>query len=52
MKGYSFYQQVNVPVIGGAVLAVLVAICILGGGKKLVKVTGVLVPVDGGMTIN
>ena len=47
MKGYSFYQQVNVPVIGGAVLAVLVAICILGGGKKLVKVTGVLVPVMG-----
>ena len=47
MKGYAFYQQVNVPVIGGAVLAVLVAICILGGAKKLVKVTGVLVPVMG-----
>lgn len=47
MKGYAFYQQVNVPVIGGAILAVLVAICILGGGKKLVKVTGVLVPVMG-----
>ncbi|WP_347559167.1 alanine/glycine:cation symporter family protein [Pseudoflavonifractor sp. AF19-9AC] len=47
MKGYDFYQQVNVPLIGGAILAVLVAICILGGGKKLVKVTGVLVPVMG-----
>ena len=47
MKGYAVYQQVNVPVIGGAVLAVLVAVCILGGGKKLVKITGILVPVMG-----
>ena len=44
---YDFYQQVNVPVIGGALLALLVAVCILGGGKRLVRITGVLVPVMG-----
>ncbi len=32
---------------GGAVLAVLVGICIFGGGKRIVKVTGVMVPVMG-----
>jgi len=32
---------------GGAILAVLVAICIFGGGKRIVKVTGVLVPIMG-----
>ena len=36
-----------VAVIIGAVLAVLFAICILGGGKRLTKVTGVLVPIMG-----
>ena len=57
MKGYGFYnmavvnvmgRQMNlVTVIGGALLAILVAVCILGGGKRLVKITGVLVPVMG-----
>ena len=47
MTAYDFYYQVNVPVIGGAVLALLVAVCILGGGKRLVRITGVLVPVMG-----
>lgn len=57
MKGYAFYQKAMVTimgremnlvtVIGGAILAILVAVCILGGGKRLVKVTGVLVPVMG-----
>ncbi|MGI5963199.1 MAG: alanine/glycine:cation symporter family protein [Lawsonibacter sp.] len=57
MKGYAFYQNAMVTfmgrdinlvtVIGGALLAILVAICILGGGKRLVKITGVLVPVMG-----
>lgn len=50
LSEYSFYgdpETSMVPVICGAVLAVLVAICVLGGGKRIVKVTGVLVPVMG-----
>lgn len=44
--GYSFYNN-SVPMIGGAILAILVAICIFGGGKRIVKVTGVMVPIMG-----
>lgn len=43
---YSFYSD-SLPMIGGALLAILVAICIFGGGKRIVKVTGVLVPIMG-----
>ena len=43
---FSFYNQ-NTATIIGAVLAVLFAVCVLGGGKRLSKVTGVLVPVMG-----
>ena len=55
---YAFYEQAGyvtlggstysvVTLVGGAVLALLVAVCVLGGGKRIVKVTGVLVPVMG-----
>lgn len=51
---YSFYEAAGtigkysvVAVVGGAILAVLVGICIFGGGKRIVKVTGVMVPVMG-----
>lgn len=57
LSSYSFYGQYTValgeksinliPIIGGALLAILVGVCILGGGKRIVKVTGVLVPVMG-----
>lgn len=50
LSGYSFYGDPatsNVPLICGAILAVLVAICVLGGGKRIVKVTSVLVPIMG-----
>lgn len=56
MSSYSFYahtvtlmgrQFALVPVLGGALLAILVGICIMGSGKRIVKVTGVLVPVMG-----
>jgi AGCS family alanine or glycine:cation symporter len=50
MTGYSFYgdpETSKIPMIAGAILAVLVGVCILGGGKRLVKVTGVMVPVMG-----
>lgn len=50
LSGYSFYGDPEtsvVPLICGAVLAILSAVCLLGGGKRIVKVTGVLVPVMG-----
>lgn len=50
LSEYSFYGDPatsKVPLICGAVLAVLVGICVLGGGKRIVKVTGFLVPIMG-----
>lgn len=50
LSQYSFYgdpETSKVPLICGAVLAVLVAVCVLGGGKRIVKVTSFLVPVMG-----
>ena len=50
LSQYSFYGDPatsRVPLICGAVLAVLVAVCALGGGKRIVRVTGFLVPVMG-----
>ena len=44
---FSFYNAKITPIIIGAVLAVLFALCVLGGAKKLVKVTTYLVPVMG-----
>lgn len=45
--GFSFYQSSITPVIIGAILAILFAVCILGGAKRLTNVTGVLVPIMG-----
>ena len=45
-SGFSFYGK-STPIIIGAILAVLFAVCILGGGKRLTSITGVLVPVMG-----
>lgn len=50
LSGYSFYGDPEtslVPVICGSLLAFLVGICVFGGGKRIVKVTGVMVPVMG-----
>ena len=50
LSQYSFYGDPaasKVPLICGAILAVLVAICVLGGGKRIVRVTSFLVPVMG-----
>jgi len=49
-SGYSFYgnpETSKFPLICGAVLAVMVAFCVLGGGKRIVKVTSALVPFMG-----
>ncbi|MBE7035979.1 MAG: alanine:cation symporter family protein [Ruminococcaceae bacterium] len=46
-SSYGFYHSAYTPWIIGGVLALVVAYCLFGGGKRLVKVTGVLVPVMG-----
>ncbi|MBR2011224.1 MAG: alanine:cation symporter family protein [Clostridia bacterium] len=46
-SSYGFYNPQYTPWIIGAVLAVLVGYCLLGGGKRIMKATGVLVPVMG-----
>ena len=46
-SGYAFYDESVTPWIIGVILAVLVAYCLLGGGKRIAKITGVLVPVMG-----
>ena len=45
-SGFSFYGK-STPLMIGAILAVLFAVCILGGAKRLTNITGVLVPVMG-----
>lgn len=44
---YSFYNPSLTPYIIGAVVAVLTAYCILGGGKRIIKITGTVVPFMG-----
>ena len=44
---FSFYNKNSTPYIIGAVLAILFAFSVLGGGKRLAKITEVLVPVMG-----
>ncbi len=46
-SGYAFAGP-SMPIAAGAILAVLAGLCIFGGGKRLTKITGVLVPVMGG----
>ncbi len=44
---YSFYNPQSTPLIIGVVLALLTAWCLFGGAGRIVKVTGLLVPVMG-----
>jgi AGCS family alanine or glycine:cation symporter len=44
---YPFYDKTTTPWIIGAILAVLVGYCIMGGGKRIVKVAVVMVPLMG-----
>ena len=48
---FSFYDASLTPKIIGVVLAVLFAIIVLGGAKRLIRVTEVLVPVMGVMYV-
>lgn len=44
---YSFYDPSTTPYIVGGILAVIVGWCLFGGGKRIIKITGILVPVMG-----
>ena len=44
---YSFYNPSITPIIVGALLAVFTGYCLLGGGKRIVKITGTVVPLMG-----
>ena len=48
---YDFYNPNSTPYVIGALVAVLVGYCLLGGGKRIAKVTGVVVPVMGAIYI-
>lgn len=44
---YSFYDPKVSPAVIGGILAVVLLVCILGGGKRIVKTTEVIVPIMG-----
>ncbi|MBR7132025.1 MAG: alanine:cation symporter family protein [Clostridia bacterium] len=46
-SAYSFYDTQKTPWIIGLILAVLVGYCLFGGGKRIIKITGILVPIMG-----
>ena len=44
---YGFYDANITPWIIGGIVALLVGYCLFGGGKRILKITGVLVPIMG-----
>ena len=44
---YSFYNEAVAPWIIGFILALIVGYCLFGGGKRVIKVTSLLVPIMG-----
>ncbi|MDO4808629.1 MAG: alanine/glycine:cation symporter family protein [Eubacteriales bacterium] len=48
--GFSFYNE-QTPLIIGGVIAFLTLYCLLGGGRRIAKITGVLVPVMGALYV-
>ena len=44
---YSFYHPTTTPLIIGALLAIIIGYCLLGGGKRIIKVTSTIVPLMG-----
>lgn len=44
---YPFYNITTTPIIIGAILAIITGYCLLGGGKRIVKITGTVVPFMG-----
>lgn len=50
LSPYRFYGDLEFSVVSltcGAILAILVAVCIFGGGKRIIKVTSIMVPIMG-----
>ena len=50
-SSYGFYNETYTPWIIGAVIALIVCYCLMGGGKRLLSVTSLLVPVMGAIYI-
>ena len=50
-SSYRFYNETYTPWIIGGIIAVLTAYCLIGGGKRLLSVTGFLVPIMGALYI-
>ena len=46
-SSYSFYNTKYTPWIIGLILALIVGYCLFGGGKRMIKITGFLVPFMG-----
>ena len=46
-SGYSFYNKSTSPLIIGLILASIVAFCLFGGGKRIIKATTFIVPFMG-----
>ncbi len=46
-EGFGFYNARVTPIIVGAVLAILFALCVIGGSKRLANVTSLMVPLMG-----
>ena len=45
--GYDFYDELWTPIIVGGLLAAGVAFCVIGGGKRIIKLTEKIVPFMG-----
>ena len=50
-SGYRFYNPASTPWIIGAILAVVVGYCVMGGGKRIIRFTSTLVPFMGGIYV-
>lgn len=44
---YPFYDVRITPVLAGTALAAITAVCLMGGGERIVKITGFIVPFMG-----
>lgn len=50
-QGYSFYDANKTPLIIGLITALAVGYCLFGGGKRIAKITSVVVPFMGALYI-
>ena len=50
-SGYSFYNESVTPWIIGGIAALLTALCVMGGGKRIIAVASTLVPFMGGLYV-